>query len=86
MVRVEGVEEDVCHSLVCENMTEDPQVGPWDPDALCISSCPKKPISSRFFPLFSVFGPNETRGGIVACFWRVDAIRGPHVGYFLKSF
>jgi hypothetical protein len=46
---------------------------------------PDKPISSRLFPLSSVFGPNET-GGVVACFWRVDAIRGPHVRYFLESF
>jgi len=171
MVRVKGVEKDLCYSVVGENMAEDPQVGLRDPDALCVSRCsksvgskelivglaqhrvrschrgldlvrwetglgetssggrrlspfnlrdceahmggpvenrgsgtaggdwevsgrevgivwnhPDKPISSRFFPLFSVFGPNETRGGIVACFWRVDAIRGPHVGYFLDSF
>ena len=41
MIRVEGVEKGVSYCVVCENMTEDAQVGPRAPDALCVSSCSK---------------------------------------------
>jgi len=41
MVRVERVRKDVCYSLVCENVTEDSQVGPRVAHALCVSLCSK---------------------------------------------
>ena len=56
MVRVMGVGKDVCYSLICEDMTEDPQVGRWDPDALCVSSCPKSFGSKEL-----IVGPAERK-------------------------
>ena len=56
MVRVEGVGKSECYCVVCENMTEDSQVGPRDADALCVSSCSKRVGSKEL-----IVGPAQHR-------------------------